>query len=44
MIYLNCVLTCLLVVEVLNLVIRLIKIAPEKEPPLDEEIRIKLYC
>ena len=44
MLYLNIILTCLLVVEVLNLFIRVIKIAPYSDPPLDEEIRNKMYC
>ena len=43
MTYINFVLTCLLFIEVLNLLIRLIKIVPPKEPPLEDDIRIKMY-
>ncbi len=43
MLYLNIILTILLIIEILNFLIRLIKIVPEKDPPLDEDIRIKMY-
>ena len=36
-------LTCLVVIEFFNLVIRFVKILPYKDPPLDEEIKCKLY-
>lgn len=42
--YLNTMLTLLVIVEIFNLAIRLVKIIPEKDPPLEEEIRARLYC
>lgn len=39
----NILLGCLVVIEFLNMVIRLIKLAPPSDPPIDEEIRKRLY-
>ena len=41
--YLYILLTLLVLIEILNLLIRIIKIVPEKTPPIDEDIRIKMY-
>ena len=43
MIITNLLLGCLVIIEVFNLLIRIVKILPEHEPPLDEDIRIKMY-
>lgn len=43
MIYLNIILTLMLLIEILNFLIRLIKIVPEKSPPLEEDIRVRMY-
>ncbi len=34
---------CLVIIETCNLLIRLIKIIPPQDPPLDENIRLKMY-
>ena len=31
------------IIEIFNLAIRLVKIIPEKDPPLEDEIRARLY-
>ena len=36
-------LSCLTIIEFLNLLIRVIKIIPPKEPELTEEMRAKIY-
>lgn len=43
MIITNILLSCLVFIELCNLVVRIIKIMPPNEPPLDEEIRMKMY-
>ena len=39
----NWLLGCICIIEFLNLCVRLIKLAPPKDPPIDEEMRKKLY-
>ena len=41
--YICILLTLLVLIEFLNMVIRLIKIIPDETPPLTDEIRIKMY-
>ncbi len=36
-------LSCLTIIEFLNLLIRVIKIIPSNEPELTEEMRVKIY-
>lgn len=43
MIITNILLGCLVIIEFFNLGIRIMKIVPPKEPPLDEEIWMKMY-
>ncbi len=39
----NLLLGALVLIEFMNLCVRVIKLVPPQDPPLDEEIRIKLY-
>lgn len=39
----NVLLGCICVIEFLNLCVRIIKLVPPKDPPLEDEIRLKLY-
>ncbi len=39
----NILLGTLVIIEFLNLCVRLIKLVPDDEPPLSEEIRMKMY-
>ena len=39
----NLLLGALVIIEFMNLCVRIIKIVPPSDPPLDEDIRIKLY-
>ena len=39
----NLLLGVLVIIEFCNLCIRVIKIIPPSEPPLNEEIRVKMY-
>lgn len=39
----NILLGALVIIEFLNLCVRIIKLVPDDEPPLSEEIRMKMY-
>lgn len=39
----NLLLGCLVIIEFFNLCVRIMKCIPEDNPPLDDEIRIKMY-
>lgn len=41
--YLYTLSTIIVIIEIFNLAIRLVKIIPEKDPPLEDEIRARLY-
>ena len=43
MFFTNLLLGCLVIIEFCNLIIRVIKIVPMDNPPLDDEIRVKMY-
>lgn len=43
MIVTNLLLGCLVIIEFFNFCIRVAKFAPPEEPPLDEDIRRKMY-
>ena len=34
---------CLVVIKICNLIIRIMKVIPPEEPPINEEIRKKMY-
>lgn len=45
MLYINIVLTCLTVIEFMNLIIRIIKLSIDDDPPeLTDEMRARLYA
>ena len=43
MVSIETILSCLTIIEFLNLLIRIIKLAPHQEPELSEEMRAKIY-
>lgn len=43
MLYISVILTCLTVIEFANLVIRVMKLIPEPDPELTDEMRARLY-
>ena len=44
MIITNVLLSCLIIVEFLRLCVEIYSVLPDEDPPLDEEVRKKLYC
>ena len=44
MLYISVILTCLTVIEFANLVIRVMKLIPEPDPELTEEMRARIYA
>ena len=43
MVSIETILSCLTIIEFLNLLIRIIKLVPYQEPELTEEMRAKIY-
>lgn len=43
MLLINILLVILILIELCNLIIKILKLVPEEIPPLDEDIRIKMY-
>ena len=43
MFFTNLLLGCLVVIEFCNLCIRVLKVCPPDDPPIDEDIRMKMY-